>query len=76
MFTHAAGSVWNKFWNEQEADLDGSSPADDESSIVFPAQAAGVHVGPQTHVIPQHIGDPLLGAEVIDFYSLEKKFPT
>lgn len=54
-----------------KANLNGRTPADNESGVVLPAQAARVHVGPQTHIIPQHIGDPLLCADVIYFYSLK-----
>ena len=54
------------------SNLNGSAPANNESAIVFPTQAAGVHVGPQTDVVPQHICDPLFGAEVVDFDSLKE----
>lgn len=72
---HGRSSAWNKEdeEEEEEADLDGITPAHNERGVVFPTQAAGVHVRPQTHVIPQHVGDPLLCAEVIDFYSLGEK---
>lgn len=51
-------------------DLDRRAPADDQSSVVFPAQTAGVHVRPQTGVVPQNISDALLSADVIDFHTL------
>lgn len=52
------------------SDLDRRPPANNEGGVVLPAQAAGVHVGPQVGVVPQHVGDPLLGAEVVDFNPL------
>lgn len=52
------------------ADLDGGPPAHDQSGVVLPAQAAGIHVGPQADVVPQHVGDPLLCADVVDFNPL------
>lgn len=58
-------------WNRKASDLDGSAPADDESAVVLPTQATGVHVRPQTHVIPQHVCDPLFRTDVIDFNSLK-----
>lgn len=50
--------------------LDRRPPANDEGGVVLPAQAAGVHVRPQVSVVPQHVGDPLLSAEVVDFNPL------
>lgn len=52
------------------AHLDRRAPADDQCSVVFPAQTAGVHVRPQTGVVPQHVGDALFSADVIDFHTL------
>lgn len=52
------------------SNLDRCPPANNEGGVVFPAQAAGVHVRPQVGVVPQHVGDPLLSAEVVDFNPL------
>lgn len=58
--------------NRQVANLNGSPPANNESGVVFPTQAAWVHVRPQTDIVPQHICDPLFCADVIDFNSLKQ----
>lgn len=50
--------------------LDRSPPANNESSVVFPTQATGVHVRPQVGVVPQHGGNPLSCTDVVDFNSL------
>lgn len=54
------------------ANLNGRTPTNNEGGVVFPTQAAWVHVGPQTDVIPQHIGNPLFCADVIDFNPLKQ----
>lgn len=51
--------------------LDRCPPAHNEGGVVLPAQAARIHVRPQVSVVPQHVGDPLLGAEVVDFNPLQ-----
>lgn len=53
--------------------LDRRAPADDQCSVVFPAKTTGVHIRPQTGVVPQHVGDALFGADVIDFHTLCQK---
>lgn len=70
---------WNSqclYWllnlNRKGANLNGSPPANYESGVVFPTQAAWVHVGPQTDIIPQHICDPLFCTDIIYFNSLKK----
>lgn len=64
--------LWSMFgWTRNKANLNGSTPANNESGVVFPAQTARVHVGPQAHIVPQHICDPLFCAEVIYFNSLK-----
>lgn len=50
--------------------LDGIPPANDEGAVVLPAEATGVHVRPQAHIVTQHVGDSLLGADVINLHSL------
>lgn len=57
--------------NRRVVNLNGSPPADDESGVVFPTQAAWVHVRPQTDIVPQHICDPLFCTDVIDFNALK-----
>lgn len=59
-------------FSRKGANLNGHPPANDEGGVVFPAQAAGVHVRPQTDVVPQHIGDPLFCTDIIDFNSLKQ----
>lgn len=39
--------------------LNGSPPANNESGVVLPTQAAWVHVWPKMHIVPQHICDAL-----------------
>lgn len=55
---------------DEPSDLDRCPPANNKGGVVLPAQAAGVHVRPQVGVVPQHVGDPLLCAEVVDFNPL------
>ena len=57
----------------QQSHLDRLPPAHDEGLVVLPAEAAGVHVRSEAHVVPQHVGDALLGADVIDLHTLRKK---
>lgn len=61
---------WLNNSNRSATNLDRRPPANNEGGVVFPTQAAGVHVRPQVGVVPQHVGDPLLGAEVVDFNPL------
>lgn len=58
--------------SRKAANLNGSAPANDESGVVFPTQAAWVHVRPQTDIVPQHISDPLFCTDIIDFNSLNE----
>ena len=55
------------------AHLDGLAPAHDERLVVLPAEAAGVHVRSEAHVVTQHVGDALLGADVIDLHPLRRR---
>ena len=59
--------------NSEAANLDGRPPANNQSGVVFPTQAAGVHVRPQTDIVTQHVCDPLFCADIVDFDSLWKK---
>lgn len=51
--------------------LNGSPPADNESGVVLPTQAAWVHVWPKMHIVPHHICDALFWIDVIDFNPLK-----
>lgn len=59
-------------FSRKGANLNGHPPANNEGGVVFPTQAAWVHVRPQTDVVPQHIGDPLFCTDIIDFNSLNE----
>lgn len=51
--------------------LNGSPPANNESGVVFPTQAAWVHVWPKMHIVPQNICDALFWTDIIDFNPLK-----
>lgn len=58
--------------NRKAANLDWSPPANNESGVVFPTQAAWVHVRPQADVVPQDVCNPLFCADIVDFNSLKR----
>lgn len=65
-------SVITNYLNRSFANLNGSAPADNKSDVVFPTQAAWVHVWPQTDIVPQDVCDALFSADIIDFNSLKE----
>lgn len=56
----------------KKAHFNGCSPANNESGVVFPTQAARIHVRPQADIVAQHICNSLFCADVIDFNALRE----